>query len=177
MEDDNLEEEFSIMYQESDRLHVLDSNTFKKPVKNLKLRKPITLDLDEALQNAVALMKTKQCGCVLVTAKDSTLAGILTERDILTKAVGERRDFKEIKIREVMTPDPESVQAADSVAFVMNAMHVGGYRHVPVVDEHDVPVAVVSVRDIVGFIVENFPEEILNLPPKAPRRAPQADGG
>ena len=177
MEEDNLEEEFSIMYQESERLHVLDSNTFKKPVRNLKLRKPITLDVDEPLQHAITIMKSKQFGCVLVTAKGSKLAGILTEHDILTKALGEGRDYNEVRVREVMTPEPESVQAGDSVAFVMNAMHVGGYRHVPVVDEHGVPVAVVSVKDIVGFIVENFPEEILNLPPTPPRRAPQADGG
>ncbi len=46
MEQDHLEEEFSIMYQESIRTHVLDSETFKKPVKNLKVRKPIMLHAD-----------------------------------------------------------------------------------------------------------------------------------
>jgi hypothetical protein len=59
----------------------------------------------------------------------------------------------------------------------MNAMHVGGYRHVPVVDAGNVPLAVVSVKDIIGFIVENFPQEILNLPPKPLRTTSREDGG
>ena len=177
MEEDSLEEEWSIMYEESERTRVLDSNTFKRPVRNLKVRKPIMLDTEQALQEAIAVMKGRHFGCVLVTAKDATLAGILTERDILTKALGGPKDFNALKIKEVMTPDPESVQADDSIAFVMNAMHVGGYRHVPVVDEQNIPVAVVSVRDIMAFIVENFSEEILNLPPARIRRAPQQDGG
>jgi CBS domain-containing protein len=59
----------------------------------------------------------------------------------------------------------------------MNSMHVGGYRHVPVVNDKNIPLAVVSVKDIIGFIVENFSEEILNLPPKPLRDASREDGG
>jgi CBS domain-containing protein len=50
-------------------------------------------------------------------------------------------------------------------------MHVGGYRHVPLVDEAGRPVGVISVKDIVSFLVELFPAAVLNLPPD-PRRAP-----
>jgi len=45
-------------------------------------------------------------------------------------------------------------------------MEVGGFRHVPIVDEHGRPKLVVSVRDIVTFLVSSFPEEVLNLPPE-----------
>ena len=44
-------------------------------------------------------------------------------------------------------------------------MSVGGFRHVPVVNQRGFPVAVISVRDVVEFLVEAFPSEILNLPP------------
>jgi CBS domain-containing protein len=43
-------------------------------------------------------------------------------------------------------------------------MCVGGFRHVPVVDELGRPVTVVSVKDVVELLVEAFPREILNLP-------------
>ncbi len=177
MEEDYLDEEFSIMYRESGRMHVLDSSSFKRPVRNLKVRKPITIQTDRTLEDAIHLMQSKHFGCLLVTAEGSGLAGILTERDILMKALGAGRDLKLMKVGEIMTPDPESVQPDDGIALVMNMMHVGGYRHVPVVDDHHVPVAVVSVKDIVAFVVENFPEEILNLPPKGRRHNPQQDGG
>jgi CBS domain-containing protein len=56
-------------------------------------------------------------------------------------------------------------------------MSVGGFRHVPVVDESHHPVFVVSVSDIVEFLVEAFPREVLNLPIDASAQAPRARDG
>jgi CBS domain-containing protein len=44
-------------------------------------------------------------------------------------------------------------------------MSVGGFRHVPVTNEQGWPAFIITVRDIVEFLVESFPAEILNLPP------------
>jgi CBS domain-containing protein len=76
-----------------------------------------------------------------------------------------------VTLEEVMTRDPEALPATAPVAWVLNKMEVGGFRHVPAVDEAGRPVFVVSVRDVVQFLVEAFPEEVLNLPPEfgAPR--------
>ena len=41
---------------------------------------------------------------------------------------------------------------------------MGGYRHVPLVDDARKPVGVVSMRDIVGHIVALYPDQVLNLP-------------
>jgi len=60
----------------------------------------------------------------------------------------------------------QAVSGLSTVAFVLNRMAVGGFRHVPVVDEGDRPVAIISVRDVVEFLVEHFPREIMNLPPE-----------
>jgi CBS domain-containing protein len=51
-----------------------------------------------------------------------------------------------------------------SVASALNMMSVGGFRHIPVVDDEHRPVFMIRVRDVVEFIVEAFPREILNLP-------------
>ena len=176
MDDEILDEEFSIMYQEAQRVKVLDSNTFMQPVKHLKVLKPMTLNAGQPVADAVDLMQKKNVGCILIT-KDSKLAGILTERDILTKAIGKGKDHAKMKVDEIMTPDPESFEPDDSIAFIINAMDAGGYRHIPVVDEKKIPIAVVSVKDIIGFIAEHFSEEVLNLPPKPLRTSGSQDGG
>jgi len=176
MDEEILDEEWSIMYQESEHVKVLDSNTFNKPVKNIKVRKPLVLNVGKTVKDAVGLMQQKRLGCVLVV-KEGKLAGILTERDILMKSVGSGKDIAKVKVEEIMTPDPEAFQPEDSVAFVLNAMSSGGYRHVPIVDERDRPLAVVSVKDVVKFLVEHFPQEVLNLPPRPIRRTDQIDGG
>ncbi len=51
-----------------------------------------------------------------------------------------------------------------TVAHALNKMSLGGFRHLPVVDEEHRPAFVVSIRDIVGFLVEAFPREVFNLP-------------
>lgn len=176
MDDEILDEEWSIMYQEAEHVKVLDSNTFKKAVKNIKVRKPLVLNVGKTVKDAVELMQQKRLACVLVV-KEGKLAGILTERDVLMKSVGSGKDMAKAKVEEIMTPNPETFQPEDSVAFVLNAMSVGGYRHVPIVDEQNHPLAAVSAKDIVSFIVEHFPEEVLNLPPRPMRRTDEVDGG
>jgi CBS domain-containing protein len=63
-----------------------------------------------------------------------------------------------------MTPDPECLTMSDEIAWVLNLMAVGGFRHVPIVDDTGRPVAVFSVKDIVERLVELFPKDVLTLP-------------
>jgi CBS domain-containing protein len=176
MDDNILDEEFSIMYQESDRTKVLDAKTFLKPIKNLKVRKPLTLDIGKTVQDALDFLIANHTSCLLIT-REEVLVGIVTERDIITKALPSGKPFTSFPIDEIMTRNPECFQPDDSVAFVLNAMHIGGYRHIPVVDDRNRPLAIVSVRDIISFIVEHFSEAILNLPPKPMRGTRTQDGG
>ena len=64
------------------------------------------------------------------------------------------------KFSEMRAPSTETV------AWALNKMEVGGFRHVPVVDDGGRPTMVISVRDIVQYLVSAFPEEVLNLPPE-----------
>jgi CBS domain-containing protein len=63
-----------------------------------------------------------------------------------------------------MTPDPDTLSVHATVAHVLNRMSVGGFRHVPVVDDEHRPYGVISVSDVVTFLVDAFPREVLNLP-------------
>ncbi len=175
MSDENLDEEFSQMCEETFKgKKTLDPSTFQMPIMNIRLRKPITVFPDQSVAEAITLMQQKELGCVLVTEKDR-LVGIFTKRDVLMRIVG-KRDPNGVRVREVMTRNPEAFQPDDSIAFIPNAMHVGGYRHVPVTDEQGRPLAVASVKDLVGFILDNFPEDVLNLPPTPIRKTEQREG-
>jgi CBS domain-containing protein len=97
---------------------------------------------------------------------DSKLLGIFSDRDVLYRIVDRGRNPALLPLREVMTADPECVPREATIAWVLNRMAVGGFRHVPVVDPAGHPHSVVSVRDVVDFLVEFFPREVLNLPPE-----------
>ncbi|MBR9974347.1 MAG: CBS domain-containing protein [Bacteroidetes bacterium] len=128
------------------------------------LMKPaITVELDTPVFDAINLMQTKRIGCVLVTSHGKLL-GIFTERDVLKKIVGAAFDLRNTPITEVMTTHPQALNDDDTIAYALNFMDLGGYRHIPLVNEHFEPVGLVSVKDIVSYLVQHFADEVLNLP-------------
>ena len=70
----------------------------------------------------------------------------------------------------------EVLDGGDSVAWALNRMAVGGFRHVPVVDAQRRPVGMVSVRGIVEVLADFFPEEVYNLPPEPTEFLPMYGG-
>lgn len=145
-----------------------DAQLLREPVTVLSTRSPLICSADTTTSDAMRAMQSEHRGCVLVTEDgsfNSPLTGIFTERDILLRVINRGRNPAETPLREVMSHDPEFLQADARVAWVLNMMSVGGFRHVPVVNLRGCPIAVISVRDVVEFLVEAFPNEILNLPP------------
>ena len=145
-------------------------------ISDLPLRDPIVVDAMSTVSEAIQAMNEHHTGCVLVQ-RAGKLVGIFTERDVLTK-VFYRDDCRTAPVGEVMTANPETLQADDGIAFALNKMSVGGYRHIPIVESGGKPVGVLSVRDVVDFLVEIFPQEVLNLPPSSDNAiARSLDGG
>jgi CBS domain-containing protein len=54
---------------------------------------------------------------------------------------------------------------------------VGGFRHVPLVDSDGRPVGILSVKDIVDYLAEHFPREVLNIPPEPGKQPRIPEGG
>jgi CBS domain-containing protein len=134
-----------------------------KPLRALKLRLPITVAPSLSVRDAVRRMVDNGVGCVLIEDGDR-LVGIFTERDVLTKVVC-RIDPEQTPVSAVMTPDPETLRPEDLIAYALNKMSIGGFRHIPLIDERGRAVGAVAMRDIVDFVVDLFPS-VLNLPPQ-----------
>ena len=139
----------------------------REPLSALPVREALVLATDATVTEAMRAMQREHRGCVLVTddgTRTSKLVGIFTERDVLLRIVDRGKNPATLPLSEVMTPDPEVLSVKATVAYALNKMSVGGFRHVPVVDEEHRPAFVVSVRDVVEFLVNAFPREVLNLP-------------
>ena len=145
-----------------------DARLLEDPLTLLPSRPPITFSASDSVKDAMQSMKKRHRGCVLITADGSVrsrLVGIFTERDVLLKVIDAGRNPADVNLADVMTADPEALPIDAKLAWALNMMSVGGFRHLPVVDERGWPAFILSVRDIVEFLVESFPAEILNLPP------------
>lgn len=144
-----------------------DAAILQEPLTVLPVQRAITFSPDASATDAMRAMQRDHRGCVIVTddgTHRSKLVGIFTERDVLLRIVDRGRNPAALPIGEVMTPNPDTLSVRASVAYVLNKMSVGGFRHVPVVDDDHRPACVISVRDVVTFLVDAFPREILNLP-------------
>jgi CBS domain-containing protein len=128
----------------------VESSLMSDTVAVLGPKPPVTVPCDSTLGDAIRQMMDRGVGAVLVVAQTGQLAGILTERDFLTKIAGEQ-DFPSRLVRDFMTPNPETVASTDPLALALQKMDIGGYRHLPVVDAEQ-PVGVISVRDVLRHI-------------------------
>jgi CBS domain-containing protein len=151
-----------------ERRRTFDAKLLQDPLTLVPSHPPLVLDESASVKDAMQAMKRQHRGCVLIT-KDGTvrspLIGIFTERDILLKIIDSGRNPATVPLKDVMTVDPESLPVDAKLAWALNMMSVGGFRHLPVTDHRRWPAFIISVRDIVEFLVESFPAEILNLPP------------
>jgi CBS domain-containing protein len=125
---------------------------------------PHTLDVSATIGDAIEMMQRGHVGAVVITEQQK-LAGILTERDLLMKMLGKQEDSRDRPVTEIMTANPECLRKGDELVYLMNAMHVGGFRHMPIVDENDVPLHVVSLRSVLAYLLDQFSDEIKNIPP------------
>lgn len=142
------------------------------------LRPAVTVPPDAPVEKALALMRAKKVSAVVVVERKRTrrVLGVFTERDLVNRAVPSR-GWAKAAVRRFMTPDPETLRPKDPLAYALNKMSVGRFRHVPLVDEAGRAAGMITAGDLIGYVVELCPEEILNLPPE-PQLAdhPTAEG-
>lgn len=154
---------------------VLDQRAFKQPIRCLNPRPAVTIERGKSVRDAVEEMKKHNVGVILVL-EDGHPAGIVTERDIVRKALG--GDPAATRVETIMTPDPHCLRMEDQIVYALNHMSVGGYRHIPLVDASGKVTHVLSIRDLLQYIVDFYPHDVLNLPPKPPSGAPpRPEGG
>jgi CBS domain-containing protein len=96
------------------------------------------------------LMKNSNSGCALVL-DGGKLVGIFTEHDVLKRMTGADTDLAAVTVRELMSPNPETLHEKDSVAEALNKMSLGRYRHIPFV-KSDGTHAVASIRSVLKYI-------------------------
>lgn len=141
------------------------------PAKNLKVESvsrlhpspPWKVQPSQTVAEAVALMREKGVGCLLVCEQEQVV-GVFTERDLLRRVLAQGKPLT-LPIADCMTRDPVTVHPKDSIGTAVRRMQQGGYRHLPVVIDGK-PVGVLSVKRIIHYLVEHFPEAVYNLPPE-----------
>ena len=154
----------------------LTRQALEEPVSSLDPRRAMCFAPGDSAEGVLTSMVDAHESTVLVVENDAII-GIFTERDVLLRVHGGRlaAPLEEVTIAQIMTPDPETLLESDSLAFALNRMSVGGYRHIPIVTGppesggHREP-RILSVRYLVSYLADFFPEVVYNLPPNPARK-------
>jgi CBS domain-containing protein len=136
---------------------------------------PVIADAGTSLREIVREMRDRRASCALLT-REGRLAGVFTERDVVTRVAGVH-GVLDGPVAGVMTSDPEHIRRGDRLSRAVRLMRRRGYRHVPVVDDDGRILGCIRHEDVVGYLADVYPAEVLNLPPDPDQVILTREGG
>ena len=116
---------------------------------------------DATVFKAIEMMADKNVGALLVM-KGEKLVGIISERDYTRKVFIRGKSSKETRVDEIMSKDVTTTKPQDGVDDCLRLMTEKHIRHLPVVDGGKV-IGVISIGDLVNWVISAHQEEILHL--------------
>ena len=112
--------------------------------------KAITIDSNARVLDAIKLMNSEKHNYVLVM-ENNNVQGIFTERDLLNRVLSEKKLPADVIVRDVMTPNPDSLNRDDYIGYAVERMARYGYRNIPVEDGREGPV-VLTVWNVMTHV-------------------------
>jgi len=114
------------------------------------------------ISEAVRLLNEQKIGAVVVVADNGSVAGILSERDIVRNLAGDPAGLLKRAVREVMTTTVISCGRRTDLSELMERMTTHRIRHIPIVEDGQL-VGIVSIGDVVKRKIEEAEQEALAL--------------
>lgn len=124
---------------------------------------PLTGSADTTVSDAVARMSEKNYGCIVVTDDDQKVTGIVTERDVMNKLVGQGADPNTVTLGDIMTREPRLARETDSVLDWLRIMSNERFRRLPVVDAEGRITAIFTQGDFVSYTWPDLLDQARNL--------------
>jgi CBS domain-containing protein len=129
----------------------------KNLIKHLDLDPATSVESGKPLQDVLEQMKKDESTCVLIC---------FTERDYVCKVLSVAADRSKA-IDEFMSVHPKTLTLDDTVRQAISLMNEYGYRNIPLVDQEGRSTGLLQIRNIIQFLAELYPEEVLNVSPRS----------
>jgi CBS domain-containing protein len=146
----------------------------REKVSVLTTREPLTVQAGTTLRETIRRMQ-RVSGEPAVVCQGDRVVGIVTERDILMRVLGRPVDL-DGPVDAVMTTQPYTLDADSSVADALDAMDQGGFRNLLLTDGAGTLAGLLRQQDVIEYVAEAFPQEILNLPPRPHQTMEEPEG-
>jgi CBS domain-containing protein len=127
-----------------------------RTVEEIMTSNPRTVNVDDTVLEAAQVMRDNDIGDVIVV-EDGQLTGILTDRDVVVRAVAEGRDAESTTVGDISTTGIQALEPDASVDDALRTMREHDIRRLPVVKNRR-PVGIISLGDLA---VEREPDSTL----------------
>ena len=142
-------------------------------VREAMTERPRCVTPDTSVSHVAEVMEAEDIGSVPVL-EDEQLSGMVTDRDIVIRAIAKGKDPRGMPVREILSREVVSVRPDNDLSDALQLMASHQVRRLPVVDEDNRLVGIVSQADVaieakekdVGQMVEG-----ISKPPEGPRHA------
>jgi predicted transcriptional regulator len=157
-----------------------DSDTVKgtfetDPISALGLPPLVSVTTHATVGQALSAVQKHGQGYVLI-CEDGRPRGIMSQREVLMKIVA--RDVKyDSNVMDFSSRIPVTLMSNERISRAIKLMISEGVDIIPIVDTAGKATAVVRTIDVIHFLAQAFPEQLLNLPPQPHQTLPKPEGG
>jgi predicted transcriptional regulator len=157
-----------------------DSDTVKgtfetDPISALGLPPLVSVTTHATVGQALSAVQKHGQGYVLI-CEDGRPRGIMSQREVLMKIVA--RDVKyDSNVMDFASRIPVTLTSSERIARAIKLMISEGVDLIPIVDSDGRALAALRTVDVIHFLAQAFPEQLLNLPPNPHQTMPKPEGG
>ena len=145
------------------------------PISALGLPPLVSVTTHATVGHALNAVQQHGQGYVLI-CEDGRPRGIMSQREVLMRIVA--RDVKyDSNVMDFVSKIPVTLTSKERIARAIKVMISEGVDIIPIVDDTGKATAVVRSVDVLHFLAEVFPEQLLNLPPEPHQTMPKPEGG
>lgn len=146
-------------------------------IEKICTKQVVSVEANVKLQEAIQLMSDQQVGCVVVVDSKDMMPmpiGILTDRDILVRAIAKGLSPISTTVKDVMTKDVVSLDADMSTYKALGYMRLNGVRRAPLTNKQGELVGIVTMDDLLNFLADEF-SQLADLIRRATKRSTYRD--
>jgi CBS domain-containing protein len=133
----------------------VEQGLLKDRVSVLSPKKPRTVPPSTPVGEVLKLMVDHRIGCIVIE-QDGKPVGIFSERDALRKLNVDAAELASHPVSEFMTAQPQTLVSNAKIAYAVQRMDLGGYRHLPIVKDNGELVGIISARDIINYLTDKM---------------------
>ena len=137
----------------------VERSTFDVPLTEISIEESPTGTFDSPLSEILESMQSSKKGAMCLL-KDGYAVGMISERDFIRKVSFEETSWLEDPCKKIATPGPFTLKNTALVSDAIKLLVKRNFRHIPLVDEEDKYVGLLSIKDLLSFLIQFFPEQV-----------------